>query len=113
MWQDHAMIRFTLASLLICVLFGLPVAAQTGAAARKCLSTAETVEAVRQHGLSSPALALRTAAAHARAEALRLVLCHRNGQFVYEVTLLRRDGKIMRMHVNASDGVLLDDLGLH
>ncbi len=105
--------RFALAVLFLCASFTLPAAAQSGAGARKCLSTAETVEAVRQHQLSSPALALRTAAAHARAEALRLVLCNANGQFVYEITLLKRDGKITRLQVNASDGVLLTDMGLH
>jgi hypothetical protein len=107
------MIRLTLAGLLLWAMLSPPVSAQSGTAARKCLTTAETAAAVREHGLSSPALALRTAAAHARAEALRLVLCNWNGQFVYEITLLKRDGKIARLHVNAADGVLVTDLGLH
>lgn len=113
LWQNPAMIRFILAGLLCCFVVLQPAAAQSNASARKCLSSAETAEAVRQQGLSSPALALRTAAAHARAEALRLVLCNRSGQFVYEVTLLRRDGKIVRLQVNAADGVLMTDMGLH
>ena len=112
LWHIPAMIRFVLASLLCWFVLSQPAAAQASASARKCLNAAETAEAVRQHGLSSPALALRTAAAHARAEALRLVLCNRNGQFVYEVTLLRREGKIVRLHVNAADGVLITDMGL-
>jgi uncharacterized membrane protein YkoI len=107
------MIQFILAGLLGWFVLSQPVAAQTSTPARKCLSAAETAEAVHQQGLSSPALALRAAAAQARAEALRLVLCHRNGQLLYEVTLLRRDGKIVRLQVNATDGVLLTDTGVH
>jgi hypothetical protein len=113
LWQNRTMIRLSIAGFLLCVLLVPPSAAQTGIAARKCLSTAETADAVRQNNLSSPALALRTAAAHARAEALRLVLCKWNGVFVYEITLLKREGKIIRLHVKADDGVLLTDMGLH
>ena len=107
------MIRLFLSGLCLCGLLWLPSVAQPAGSARNCLSTADTVEAVRQHNLSSPALALRTASAHARAEALRLVLCNWKGGFIYEITLLKRYGKVTRRHGNAADGVLISDQGLH
>ena len=81
-------------------------AAPAGAAEseRVCLDAAQTLAAVRDHGLTDPGTAQRTAAAEVRAEALRARLCRWNEDYVYEITLLRRDGKVMHVNVRAADG---------
>ena len=73
-----------------------------------CLNPAETREAISQHKFADPAAALRSAAAVAHAEPLRSRLCRWNDDFVYEITLLRRDGKVMRVFIKAADGSLVD-----
>jgi uncharacterized membrane protein YkoI len=88
-------------STLALLWFVAPAAAQT---ARQCLNAAETREAVQEKKLTDPTAALKTAAAHARAEALRSRLCRWNDDYVYEITLLRRDGKVMHVNVRAADG---------
>jgi uncharacterized membrane protein YkoI len=75
-------------------------------AQRSCLDAAQTRAAVIDHHLTDPGRAQRTAAAHARAEALRARLCRWNDEYVYEITLLRRDGKVMHVNVRATDGSL-------
>ena len=74
---------------------------------RSCLTAAETRTAVREHKLTDPGTAQRKATTQARAEALRTRLCRWNGDFVYEITLLGRDGKIMQVNVRAADGAIV------
>ncbi len=77
-------------------------------AAALCLNPAETREALSQHKFTDPAAALRSAAAVAHADPLRSRLCRLKEDYVYEVTLLRRDGKVMRVFIKAEDGSLVD-----
>jgi uncharacterized membrane protein YkoI len=85
----------------------LALAPTTAARAeRTCLDAAQTRAAVRDHHLTDPGSAQRTAATQARAEALRARLCRWNEDYVYEITLLRRDGKVMHVNVRAVDGTL-------
>jgi uncharacterized membrane protein YkoI len=71
---------------------------------RVCLTAAETREAVISHRLIEPFNALKSARAEARAEPLTSRLCRWNDEFVYEITLLRRNGKVVRVFTNAADG---------
>jgi uncharacterized membrane protein YkoI len=91
--------------LLPIVLLALSPAA-ADAAERTCLDAAQTRAAVAEHHLTDPGSAQRTAAQSARAEALRSRLCRWNDEYVYEITLLRRDGKVMHVNVRAADGSL-------
>jgi hypothetical protein len=75
--------------------------------ARTCLSPEETREVAATHKLAGPLAAQRTAAQHVRAEPLRSRLCRWNDEYVYEITLLRRDGKVMRVYVKAADGLIV------
>ena len=77
-------------------------------AAPHCLNPAETREALSQSKFADPAAALRSAAAVAHADPLRSRLCRLKDDFVYEITLLRRDGKVMRVLIKAEDGSLVD-----
>ena len=81
-----------------------PVAAQPGDARRACLSASETRESVYVHQLREPMALLREAAIQARAEPLGARLCRWNEQFVYEMSLLRRDGRVVRVFVDAASG---------
>ncbi len=81
-----------------------PVAAQAADARRACLSASETRESVSAHQLREPMALLREAAAQTRAEPLGARLCRWNEQFVYEMSLLRRDGRVVRVFVDAASG---------
>jgi uncharacterized membrane protein YkoI len=79
-------------------------AAVQGDARRVCLSPAETRESVALHQLREPMNLLREAAVQTRAEPLGARLCRWNEQFVYEMSLLRRDGRVVRVFVDAASG---------
>lgn len=81
----------------------VPTAAQAQSA-RACLSPAETRESVAAHQLREPLTLLREAARETRAEPLNSRLCRWNEQYVYEMSLLRRDGRVLRVFVDAASG---------
>ncbi len=81
-----------------------PAAAQDGEVRHACLSAAETRESVSAHHLREPMALLREAAAQARAEPLGSRLCRWNEQLVYEMSLLRRDGRVLRVFIDAASG---------
>jgi len=78
-----------------------------------CLNEAETREIVKTRHLVEPYTALRTAAAIRKAEAIRAKLCHVGDDFVYEITLLHRDGRLVRVLVDAANGRLLPPRAAH
>ncbi|MFN3888965.1 MAG: PepSY domain-containing protein [Beijerinckiaceae bacterium] len=69
-----------------------------------CLPSSEARLAIARNKLANPLPALRTLARRAQAEPLRSRLCRLDERFVYEMTLLRRDGKVARVFVDAQDG---------
>lgn len=70
---------------------------------RACLSQAEAREKIAQRRLTDPVNATR--AGRSEGEALRTRLCRwKQDDFVYEVYVLRRDGRIMHLYVNAQNG---------
>jgi len=69
-----------------------------------CVAAAEARAAIVRHKLADPSSALRAMARRAQAEPLRSRLCRMEEQFVYEMALLRRDGKVVRVYVDAQDG---------
>jgi uncharacterized membrane protein YkoI len=71
---------------------------------RVCYSQAETRQEIAKNKLSDPLAALRTAARSARAEPLVSRLCKWKDQWVYEMTLLPKNGKVTRVFINAADG---------
>lgn len=75
---------------------------------RVCLSPAETRSAISEHRLSDPLGLLRSAARKARAEPLASRLCKWGDDWVYEMTLLPRSGKVTRIYVSAVDGAAVD-----
>lgn len=71
---------------------------------RECLAPDETREAIVENALIRPIVALRTAARQFGAEALGAKLCRWGPDFVYEIALLRADGRVVHAFVNASNG---------
>lgn len=72
-----------------------------------CMNVSETREAVAAHRLIEPMRAVRSAEKSTRAEPLHSRLCQSHEMFIYELTLLRRDGKVIRLFMNAANGVFL------
>jgi hypothetical protein len=69
-----------------------------------CLNAAETREAVKTRRLLEPFAALKFASAQRKAEALSAKLCRTGEDFVYEITLLLRDGRLVHVDMEAGTG---------
>jgi len=96
-----------------CALMGCPAAhaaeAEPRAVAARpvCLNAAETREMVKSHRLLEPFAALKFAGAQRKAEALSARLCHTGDDFVYEITLLHRDGRLVHVEMEAATGKMV------
>lgn len=80
---------------------------------RTCFNSAETREKITSRRLSEPFRLLRGAAGRAQGEALRAKLCRWNDDYVYEIALLRRDGHIIHVYLNATSGQSLGAFNEH
>jgi hypothetical protein len=69
-----------------------------------CLNAAETRELVKSRRLLEPFAALKSAGAQRKAEALSAKLCRTGDDFVYEITLLHRDGRLVHVEMEAATG---------
>jgi uncharacterized membrane protein YkoI len=72
-----------------------------------CLNAAETREEVKSRHLLEPFAALKSAGAQRKAEALSARLCHTGDEFIYEITLLHRDGRLMHVEMEAATGKVI------
>ena len=59
------------------------------------------------HGLRESLVLLREASSEFGADPLNARLCRNRDQFVYEMSLLRRDGRVVRLVVDAASGARL------
>jgi uncharacterized membrane protein YkoI len=80
------------------------VALHVAAAKPACLNAAETRETVKTRRLLEPFAALKFASAQRKAEALSAKLCRTGEDFVYEITLLLRDGRLVHVDMEAGTG---------
>jgi uncharacterized membrane protein YkoI len=85
-------------------------AVELQSAKRSCLSAGETREVVAARKLTAPVAALRTAGSHAHGETLTIRLCRISDDLVYEVTVLRRDGRVVKVVVDATTGKIVRTL---
>jgi hypothetical protein len=69
-----------------------------------CLNAAETREMVKSRRLLEPFAALKFAGAQRKAEALSARLCHTGDEFLYEITLLNREGRLVHVEMEAASG---------
>src|ERR1700730_7898176 len=71
---------------------------------RVCFSTAETRDKIQVHGLFEPFQLMRATASRLHAEAMGVKLCRWHENLIYELSLLRHDGRIIYVFVNAQNG---------
>jgi hypothetical protein len=102
LWQIWIM-GTMLAMVAMTVTLATPAAAQAERV-RACLSPSETRESVVTYQLREPLSLLRDAARDTRADPLNSRLCRWNEQYVYEMSLLRRDGRVLRIFIDAKSG---------
>jgi uncharacterized membrane protein YkoI len=89
-----------------------PAAAKEGESAKpaeRCFSRQEQRTKTVAHKVVPLSKALRAAKGR-RSELLGARLCERGGKLVYLLTLLGRDGKVVRATVDASNGALVGGL---
>jgi uncharacterized membrane protein YkoI len=80
-----------------------------GADPPACLSQDQRRAAVATHRAIPLARAVRDVRHRTvGAEVVGARLCYRDGELVYVLTVLARDGKVTRASVNAASGVLID-----
>jgi len=71
---------------------------------RACLTAAQAREKIAQHKFVEP-FRLTLAMAHRfQAEAIGVRLCRRKDEFIYEISLLRRDGRVIHVSMKATNG---------
>lgn len=78
-----------------------------------CYTPTETRERVVTQKLHDPFALMRDASAFAHAEALTGRLCHWNDLDIYEITLLRPDGRVIHVFMNAASGQLVGARNAH
>lgn len=89
-----------------CLVLAAPaaVAQARPAESSTCLREAEIREEVAAKRVVRQVVALRAARAAIGGEAVRARLCRHDGGLVYVITVLRRDGKVVRVSVDAATG---------
>ncbi|MBO0734883.1 MAG: hypothetical protein J2P49_11335 [Methylocapsa sp.] len=96
---------FFLFAMLAAVYFNSVTAARPEASAEHvCFSAAESREKIHAHGLFEPFQLMRAAAIRMRAEPVGVKLCRSQDDLIYELSLLRHDGHIIHVFVNAKSG---------
>jgi|HubBroStandDraft_1064217.scaffolds.fasta_scaffold405559_1 hypothetical protein len=91
---------------IICGLGTVPACAQAPPAVKGvCLATGETREEIKIHHLLEPFVVLKSAEkAVGKAEALSAKLCRLGEDYVYEIALLHRDGRLVHVVMSAVTG---------
>ena len=94
-----------------CAFMGCPAAkaaeTEQHAARPVCLNAAETREMVKSRRLLEPFAALKSAGAQRKAEPLSARLCRAGDDFVYVITLLHRDGRLVHVEMEAATGKIV------
>jgi hypothetical protein len=80
---------------------------------RKCYTPAETRERVASAGLREPFALMRKASAMTQSEALAGKLCRWNDLDIYDISLLRSDGALIHVYMNAATGQVVGALNAH
>jgi uncharacterized membrane protein YkoI len=95
---------------IFCALATVSARAQAPAAVKSvCLATGETREEIKAHHLLEPFVALKSAEkAVGKAEALSAKLCRLGEEYVYEIALLHRDGRLVHVVMSAVTGKVVN-----
>jgi hypothetical protein len=79
-------------------------AALADPAPRVCYSAAETRQRILDDKLAEPFALMRAQANEHRADAIGVKLCRNSAVLVYEIDLLRRDGRLIHTRIDAATG---------
>jgi len=93
-----------IAFLAICGGGTVPAAAETS-----CFSAEETRDHVQKLGLVALHDVVRSARGAGHADLISARLCETDGNMVYMITMLGREGKVMRLTVDARTGNLINN----
>lgn len=69
-----------------------------------CFSAREMSDRVARLRLANPLMTMQANARRLRADPLRTRLCRTGNRLIYELSLIRRDGKVTQVYVNAQNG---------
>lgn len=70
----------------------------------QCLPIAETRQLISDRRLGDPFALMADVSHAAHAEPINAKLCRDHDELVYEISLLRRDGRLMRIYLDAATG---------
>lgn len=70
----------------------------------QCFSTAQTREKITAEKLGDPFVSMRAAEARVKGEALNARLCQKGDNFIYEISLVRQDGRVVKVLYDAATG---------
>jgi uncharacterized membrane protein YkoI len=90
---------------------GLALASGAATAVRAenvCFSPEDTRDHVAKHGLIPLSDIVRSARGTGQADLISARLCETNGNMVYMIAMLGRDGKVARLTVDARSGELIN-----
>jgi uncharacterized membrane protein YkoI len=97
-----------LARLAMAVLVSLAIGMVPARAESSCFTPEETREHVVRHGLVPLNDIVRSARGTAHADLISARLCETAGNLVYMIAMLGRDGKVMRLTVDARSGTVIN-----
>jgi uncharacterized membrane protein YkoI len=78
--------------------------AEDNTIATECFSTAQTREKITAKKLGDPFVSMRAAEARVKGEALNTRLCQKGENFIYEISLVRQDGRVVKVLYDAATG---------
>jgi uncharacterized membrane protein YkoI len=94
---------------LFSVIFLVGAGINSASAQQACFSAEETRAHVVKLGLVSLHDVVRSARGGNEADLLSARLCETNGNMVYMIAMLGRDGRVMRMTVDARTGSVINN----
>ena len=71
------------------------------------LTAAQAREMIALHRLAEPFRLMKAAAHRFQAEAIGVKLCRRREEYIYVISLLRRDGRVIHVFLNALTGKIV------
>lgn len=99
--------RVAVAALAATAAFARPTAARVEellGARMQCFTMAQARGKIETHKLADPFRSMREIALRLQGEPLGARLCQLGEGLIYEISLLRRDGHIVKIHVDALSG---------
>lgn len=81
-----------------------PAGAEADGGALQCFPTAETRHLIADRRLVDPFASMQAASSAAHAEPIAAKLCRDQEALIYEISVLRRDGRVMRIYLDATNG---------